>query len=153
MKIKITKLKEAPNPRHPNNIEVGFERTYHDMKEQMLKMLEDTANHYNSNNRAMKDNGQCMYLAPNGNKCAVGRYLNEEHKDYKAALRFNFGVGKLLKRFPNILTVDVPISFLSSLQDLHDRGSNWNEKGLSEKGEEYYQEIKSRILSDYYIKS
>jgi len=24
MRIKLTKLKEAPNPRHPNNIEEGF---------------------------------------------------------------------------------------------------------------------------------
>lgn len=28
MKVRIKKLKEVDNPRHPNNIEVGFEREF-----------------------------------------------------------------------------------------------------------------------------
>lgn len=70
---------------------------------------------------AVKDGGTCMYLAPDGNKCAVGAILSDEelkrYGDYEGGLYD-------LNGYANIFDEDNE-RMLSNIQNIHDTGYNW----------------------------
>ena len=95
------------------------------------------------NRRATNSAGGCEYLTDDGRKCAIGLDMIETHPSYNNAIGCN-NVNDLLEKYPNILPQEVKnlgVSFLFSIQNLHDGASYWNDSGLSISGEYIYNEI------------
>lgn len=123
------------------------------VKKRMHKLLQETIEHYNSNNRSSTNNGLCVYIPDGGVKsegCAIGRKLPKKYKSLIIKEELNTWDVKTLfsslgrpKIFENI-----PIQFLTEIQLLHDTPEYWNEKGLSKKGVDYA----SALASDYSLK-
>lgn len=59
----------------------------------------------------------CLYLTPNGNKCAVGMFIPSGHK----GANVRGSIGELLREFPDLKKY-MPLTFngLSDLQGVHD---------------------------------
>ena len=115
-------------------------------KVRKTKLLKDTVKFYSEDTtrrsyEAVLDDGiycgsQCYYLHPNGNTCAIGRYITK----YNALLegrpiRRILQDKELLKCFPKNLT-KLGGKFLQRLQNLHDTHRFWTKEGLSEEGKE-----------------
>ena len=107
-----------------------------DLKQRMLDILNETAQHYNSNNRSNQD-GRCTYIPTDPTKsegCAIGRKLPKTSKALIAEKGFNgFCVDALI-------ACDIPlgetfegmsVEFLNRLQSFHDADENWTNEGLS----------------------
>lgn len=129
-----------------------------DLQTKQLAVLDATCAEYNSTNRAA-DGDKCYYLhAETNRRCAIGRLLSDEQAKY---LETNFDYVGLLfdKCYASTHDVQKSIyntlseygkSFLIDLQDLHDDGKNWDEDGLSRRGKEYFEHIRSKILLNKY---
>lgn len=120
-------------------------------QERMLAMLEDTASHYNVNNRSLNENGDCSYIPKDTTKsegCAIGRLLPQSAKKFILKHGGNtMAVDTLFYNLPNRPRVfnGMSIHFLNNLQTLHDREIYWTEDGLSQDGENWVESIKSRF--------
>lgn len=116
----------------------------------MLKEVEEVAQHYNSNNRALSAKGNCIYQKTDVSEgCAIGRKLTPDEKrcigffaGSIASLCSNYIVPSYWGRFS--------ITFLMRLQDLHDTAVYWSDKGLNEQGQKQVDDIKIRILKGFY---
>lgn len=107
----------------------------------MQVFLEETVNHYNSNNRSAGSAGGCAYIPLEGVQsegCAIGRKLPKSYKkkiNRDGPSGFNFGnVGVLFIALgtPRYFK-GMPLAFLERVQLLHDGDSNWNIFGLRNK--------------------
>lgn len=108
------------------------------IKERRLEILKWERENRTSSNRVIGDDLSCIYSGEIG--CGVGRLI--EDKDLCARLdRFGeAGSGVCLAYIFEQLPENVKElgqEFLIDLQKLHDHGHHWNEKGLSEDGEEF----------------
>jgi hypothetical protein len=114
----------------------------HKVSKTKEELLENTINHFNANNRATDRWGRCQYLTEDGRRCAIGIEVS-----LKLAKSINQGktVGneELFNSLPQRLK-DMGQNYLLSIQQLHDSGLNWNETGLSTRGESCVESIKSR---------
>ena len=114
------------------------------MKELLNKILDETVAYYDTIDKLAKDIEpySCEYLAENGNKCAVGRYFTDNIIDDIRTIKktipeqlpitlinlseaiggdvFDFDSAMDLKDVLIDEVKDVPISFWSRLQNLHD---------------------------------
>ncbi len=115
------------------------------------EILEETTNFYNSTNRAMKD-GACVYLDDEGNKCAVGRCILPEKLSWAMSLEETTDVESLElsiiedggKSLDDILKPEYcghEFDFWDNLQQFHDTNEFWNENGLTDEGENAYDEL------------
>lgn len=116
-----------------------------EQQEAELKLLNETINHYNLNNRGFNNNyGMCMYFDSElGYKCAIGRLLTDAECRFLDAVEygsitnfFNLTDGD---EYPRVKTIKNKLSkysieFLKWLQDLHDNAANWSPDGLSDIG-------------------
>lgn len=79
--------------------------------------------------RAINSAGHCVYLAPDGKKCAVGVLIPDGHP----AQRAQGSARRLLDEHPDLVdlwglaTADVHlvVELLGDLQEVHDRDGNW----------------------------
>jgi len=122
------------------------------LQEKRLAYLEDTIQHYNSNNRAVKPDRKCVYIPvfnEHGEKisdgCAIGRKcsLNIAEKLSKTNCSID-----MTESF-NLLTEEMKelgVGFLVSIQKLHDSPDCWNAEGISEIGKEKVMKIKNRFI-------
>ena len=118
------------------------------------QVLEDTIKYYSedTNRRCVKNSG-CYYNPINAGKegisegCAIGRLISEElqieldsisDSEENGSGVYNLEVFILLPEEIQALGQD----FLSSLQNLHDSGTFWSRKGLTEAGKRRVTEIK-----------
>lgn len=111
------------------------------LQQKRLQFLNDTVNHFNSNNRGVLKSGVCSYVMG----CAIGRHLTPE---LAANLELsNFGVAhpKMFKQLPENLQ-ELGKDFLHYVQSLHDDERNWNESGLSDLGKEKVDNIKQMFI-------
>ena len=108
-------------------------------------LLNDTINHYNSNNRSITLSGQCYYYPVNDKSegCAIGRLIKDKELCKTFGCR---NVNEVFSEIPKELQELGP-EFLSQLQCLHDVGANWNESGLSENGKEVVEFIREIYLA------
>lgn len=127
-----------------------------------LEIIEETAAFYNANNRAM-ENGHCMYVDPNGNKCALGRCMIEEKaveaNSYKA-MSGPMNAIALVNAYMEAHKIPAETSedsvldsllleeyrghsvyFWRNLQNLHDNADYWNDQGLTPKGLKAKQDL------------
>lgn len=117
-----------------------------------IEIIEDIVNHYSKdyfNLRATNGLGvleSCVYLANNGNMCAVGRYLKEPEKFKTVTLPADL----LIKKYSNNILKDNvkdhnPL-FWYDMQKLHDNDYFWNkvDKSLSDIGFKYVNILKEK---------
>lgn len=104
------------------------------MSKTRKEIIDETWPEYTLHARA-KDGHDCLYLAPNGLKCALGRCMIAPQADWGwTASRVPDLEGKLMEEYRGH-----PVQFWSDLQELHDRDFNWDAAGLSEVGEKYVE--------------
>jgi len=113
-------------------------------------VLQDTINFYTLENRALNALGSCKYLTEDGKKCAVGRYLKKGMEEdllvcgkSATCLMRDEEFKKVIPSWMKLL----PVSFLQSIQILHDGENYWTDTGLSKEG---IHKVKS-ICIDYDI--
>ncbi len=120
-----------------------------------IEIIEETAAAYTSKNRAIAPSGNCVYLAENGNKCAVGRCLNPSGLKFAMELREETGVGELAEyaadaglSFDDLLEEKYKghgEEFFAALQSFHDHDKFWSDSGLS-----YWGQLKKQELLELY---
>lgn len=120
-----------------------------------LDIIEETVAYYSSDvsrrsiNISQWEDGServdCVYHGDNGQRCAFSRCCKEEIdlSTYEGTSAIN-----VLERLGNdVLKEDYQISDMSfwrDLQMLHDRDCNWDDNGLTEKGNAYVEELKEK---------
>ena len=124
-----------------------------------LEIIKETAEFYNLSNRSFvpeKNNpndGNCVYLTSDGKMCAVGRcminpsqYLNKIEINVETLDQSTKGgLDTLLKEEYR----GNGIGFWTDLQRLHDSSLYWTETGLSKSGQQYYDRLVERWVTDY----
>ncbi len=133
-------------------------------KELRLFMVKDTVAHYRVDPVARrsviacdkKEQLSCVYYGPNGCRCAIGRYLisptlpkgcNESVVEDLIISYPNrsMKVNDVKFRLKDLSIFD--ITFLESLQDLHDSHENWSKKSITLDGLAAARELKKECLS------
>lgn len=99
-------------------------------KEEYQKLWEETEKYYSDASKcAVNKEGHCLYLAKNGNKCAVGRALNTNHPQYKKTSKIFSPVTSLTEKLKGVETLDellfpryrgYTLTFWNKLQAYHD---------------------------------
>ncbi len=114
-----------------------------ELKAERLRILDDTATFYNSNNRALIGRA-CCYISPDGKqRCSIGRNVTE--KEARLMQANNSSIEHIWAYIPKAIPqklIDVGIDFLAQLQDLHDCEDYWTSNGLSLMGINKYHLIK-----------
>lgn len=137
-----------------------------ELQQKMLDLLEDTVQYYSEdpeNRRCVlltEGSKYCFYSPQTAEKslsqgCAIGRLLDDSLKLELDARTGLCGVSisqifshqkwqDLKDKFPKDL-LNLPIDFLSMLQDLHDGVFYWDEIGLTEYGQTFVNQIKEYV--------
>jgi len=136
-------------------------------QKQMLEILKDTRDYYAAdpdNRRSIDKDGSCKYTWGDTH-CAVGRYMQEifQQEDWE---QNNDSVNELCEDSDEGWDIDWVLreevhgldpDFWKDLQDFHDSRHNWiitkpseREDGLSDRGKEYYSNIKKNITEGGY---
>jgi len=119
-------------------------------KIQAKNMLNDVVKHFSKNPKELRSISicnSCLYMPPESKPksigCAIGMYLPnkvarqlDRSDDTDIVTVFNDYLTLLPKWMQKM-----DVSFLNSLQRLHDINSNWDEKGLSKSGKEEVKDI------------
>ncbi len=103
------------------------------IKERQLKVLNETISFYNSDNIAMGGDKSCMYITPNGKKCAIGRLISDDLASSLEEVHSNKTLIDIFELLPKEIQ-ELDKEFLSDLQMLHDYPSNWDKNGLTFEG-------------------
>lgn len=112
-----------------------------------IEIILDTVDFYHKNeNKRAVSMGDCQYLTEDGRRCAVGRYVLDEHIEAIEAVEGDFG-GSDYESVCSLLGVEtldsymkeevrgMPRKFWTTMQDLHDRDECWAVgKGLTHLG-------------------
>lgn len=106
-------------------------------KEAQLLILNDVINYYNLGNRSASQDRGCLYNGPDGKHCAAARWMTDPNEARETQLT-RIDHFHLLKPEAQL----AGITFMRSIQDLHDYTGNWTESGLSSKGEKHVKHIK-----------
>lgn len=121
------------------------------LQQKRLELLDETANHYNINNRCagkIKELYSCRYhpkslgLEGKTEGCAIGRKVGRS-----LALKLDLKGGdaeEIFNLLPKKLQ-ELGDEFLMELQNLHDKKANWNKKGLNREGRKEYTSIKKKF--------
>lgn len=114
--------------------------------ERRKAFLLDVAGFYNSSNRALAEDGACVYSATNVSPgCAIGRCLGPSlRKRLDQCLDKDictiYDKLYLRNRLPKWMT-EMGLDFLSGVQQFHDDARNWTNVGLSTRGEEVLERL------------
>lgn len=102
------------------------------LKKKQLFYLNDVVNHYNSNNRAVLA-GSCTYKPTEHSEgCAIGRRCDVTIANSLFEGR-SVGSESVFNNIPKWMQ-DLTVTFLNSVQALHDNKAYWDELGLSALG-------------------
>ena len=86
-------------------------------KETMKARIHD----YNYGTCAVDANGTCCYQTSNGNRCAVGAFIPDDHR----SLAHKSGARSLLQNYPDLATnMPLDLDGLIELQHTHDVAAN-----------------------------
>lgn len=109
-----------------------------DIAQRRLNFLNDTVAYYTSHDRSVKKDyyGQkvCTYAPADDNTagCAIGRHLPLELARSLDSKTYKHVIG-VFEYLPNWMK-EMGKGFLNEIQKLHDRDSNWTERGLTYSG-------------------
>lgn len=126
-------------------------RTKDSYKQRRIKFLNDMIQYYSEDvlRRSKSEDGDwCCYLAYNGNKCAIGRWIPKEK--YISSVERNGVNAFVLSILPKEIA-NLDKCFLQDVQFLHDGNHNWSNEGLSEQGKSEIDVIKRKIKANVYI--
>jgi hypothetical protein len=120
-----------------------------ELKQKQLAFLEETVNFYNSDNRTFEvdeegNEFKCVYYMEGKPGCAIGRKIEDKELCKKLdSERAGTGVSNdhIFNQLP-IQLKELGKDFLHKVQQLHDSGINWDEKGISEFGKLKVKDIK-----------
>jgi hypothetical protein len=106
------------------------------------EIIDEIANYYNSTNRSYDDiNEVCKYKGPNNTECAFQRCVETNLSEYEGRS------SAIVMERHNIRFKDGyeghDIIFWRLIQNLHDSRRNWNEKGLSDDGQDMVNKLKT----------
>ena len=135
------------------------------IRTRMHKILKDTVEHFNQNNRSTTTGGlSCVYVPQDEmigktEGCAIGRLLPQWAKDEIMEKNMNGGYGATrmfnhLSRTPRAfkgmrVRDDSNYEFfLDKVQQLHDSAKSWDEKGITETGHKIANEICKQFSLD-----
>lgn len=123
-----------------------------DISQRRLAFLEDEIEHYNLNNRSQPEQScspsACTYYPAHSQTegCAIGRWLERDNPIITNKMNGTVTNSSIFSRLPKWMQ-EMGGDFLEVVQLLHDRSSNWDEKGLSFSG----REAKDKIISLGYL--
>ena len=123
------------------------------IKQRMLDLLKETAEHYNANNRCITSSTACAYIPDHPDEsegCAIGRKLPKYSKELVIKKNLNtVGVVDLVDKGVPLGRVfkDIPLGFL---EDLHDTNYYWNEHGLTGVGIHRLNHLEKRVAEGEY---
>lgn len=111
-----------------------------------LNFLLDTAEYYNSKNRAIGKDKLCVYSCTNESKgCAIGRFLPKAMaRKFDNYSNSSIQNNEIFNSLPEDLQ-NLGQDFLLKIQELHDGKSYWTLKGLSSDGKTKVQNIKNKF--------
>jgi hypothetical protein len=121
-------------------------------KENQLAFLEFFKGYFNINNRALLkghiSEDRCTYLNEEGKRCGVGILFNNEQLKI---LVEKDAMSQSVLWLPKEVTVP-PLNgnFLAKIQLIHDNLLNFDEFGLTERGEFKYNELKEQVENGVY---
>ena len=121
------------------------------VQKQMLEVLEETKNFYSQDTSRRATHGMaCNYQTPNGNRCAVSRYLKDGFLEaHPEIVEDNPNAYDLIADYEAPMkALNEHPKFWSRLQLFHDHRNHWDGEGLTEKGEASYHLIKRRIMKE-----
>lgn len=111
-----------------------------------LNFLLDTAEYYNSKNRAIGKDKLCVYSCTNESEgCAIGRFLTKAMaRKFDNYSNSSIQNNEIFNSLPEDLR-NLGQDFLLKIQELHDGKSYWTLKGLSSDGKTKVQNIKNKF--------
>lgn len=114
-----------------------------------LEILEETAQFYNSENRGYDNElGSCQYLTPCGNRCAVGRCINDDLIEVFQMDNESVSVSpEIWYKFQGKFKPEYEghdADFWKHLQEFHDANYYWDANGLSAQGQIQYNALIAR---------
>lgn len=117
-----------------------------ELQKKQLAFLEETAGFYNTDNRALNDTGDCVYISTDKSPgCAIGRHIPAElGKKLDDAPFSGVSNDDIFNALPYSLK-ELTKQFLTDIQELHDTAWNWNEEGLTETGKNRVLELKKEF--------
>lgn len=123
-----------------------------------LEFLKDTIAFYSADpkgRRSVKEGStKCLYFGPNGTNCAVGRWIDPRFKDsiMSGVESYNeASVYDLTLKFRGCIVfaaTSLSLSVLGDMQLLHDFDDNWDQSGLSEKGEVLAKRLRKKYANE-----
>lgn len=117
------------------------------MPKTKIEIIKETFEFYSNDisKRAANEAGACWYLHPlNGNKCAVGRCMNEKARFDASEYISSYVVSNALNSLDDHLKEDYhghSLEFWKDLQSLHDNNGNWDKREASKGGKAYYSSL------------
>lgn len=103
------------------DLQETFDAVVQHLRQQGRRAVDETSN-------------RCVYLAPDGSRCAVGALIPDGHPGQHAL----GAVEDLLDEFPDLRELIAPtgdhVALLHWLQLAHDDPASWTSSGLSESG-------------------
>lgn len=124
------------------------------MRKTKIEIIEETANYYRLDNRSIEKidtygNNRCMYINGGGKRCAIGRICQDDADlaEFEGqGVDWDITVGeKLLERLKDEYRGH-GLEFYGDIQRLHDCHANWTDVGLSNRGKEEVERLKSKWL-------
>lgn len=124
-----------------------------EIKQRRLSLLEETASHFNINNRSTNSDGGCTYYPVNllSEGCAIGRLIKDKELCQNLDIHGYFIDDKnAFSKLPLDLQ-ELGKLFLRTVQILHDEEKFWDNQGLTVKGEKAKQDIIIKFCSEQSI--
>lgn len=114
-----------------------------DIQARRLAFLEDTAKHYNENNRC-SINGICQYRpsGPHTQGCAIGRWLERDNPIITLSSIPGSATIDCLEVYLPVWMREMGMDFLRGVQVLHDDVKCWDIEGITPYGESQVIHIK-----------
>ncbi len=127
------------------------------MRKTKHQIIDEIAAHYNLGNRSVQPSSDarpgfpplCLYNGPNGTHCAFAYMminpLDAEQLNSATAREIlnEFGESVLKEEFRGHQP-----DFYVDIQRLHDTSTNWTETGLSDKGKQYVDKLKTSWIDN-----
>jgi hypothetical protein len=115
-----------------------------------LEILNEIVNYYSEDtNRRAVEGMSCVYITPDNRRCAVGICLTDPSLMLgNKAINDDYFMLNEDEFKPDILDLFKPeyrindINFWSNLQSLHDTKMYWDDKGLTNEGQLFYNQLK-----------
>jgi hypothetical protein len=120
---------------------------------EMIHELREMVDYYSHDtNRRATSHGTCSYETENGAKCAIGRMLSGEDltRLESRGMLDDTGLSDIWDIIETPRVKNLPRRFLEDLQDLHDSDLHWDGNGISERGKDRMELIRTRIETGYY---